>query len=170
LTTVRNTYYGFGGSSEANSGEIRIPAGYGVGLVVEFREKLLVGSDYFFQPWSRATVDGATSGLLADEQRIGFGAQTIPRSDAFASYLQRLVFRIGFYSTVMYFKDRQGNRIREDIGTVGLGLPFFFGAGRLDLAFEYGRRGRLPMNPVEEKVFRFLFSVTGGEKWFVRKK
>jgi hypothetical protein len=83
--------------------------------------------------------------------------------------LQRLAFRLGASYQPYFAKDASGNDIHELMLTMGIGWPMFLNVAQIDLAVQVGRRGSLETNDFSEKLIRVSLSLTGGEKWFVRR-
>lgn len=151
--------------SDLEDQDIDVPQAYGFGVSFFLNRKLLLAADYYVQQWSGSNLDGYAN----DSRRIGLGFEFSGRGNRVnSSYWSRTALRAGVYYMDLGLEDPVGERVTEMFGSVGLGLPIKWSAGRLDLALEFGRRGSLSDNPVSENVIRFSASATVGERWFYR--
>ena len=148
--------------------DIDMPEYWGIGLSYIFKTKFRVTSDFVSKYWSKLKINGTTLDRYNDSSHLGFGFEILPTTDFTASYFRTLSYRVGYYHDILNYKDINSNIITENGFTIGLGVPYYYKLGRIDFAFKYGFRGDLTKNPVEENVFQFLISITGGEKWFER--
>lgn len=142
---------------------LEIPSSFGVGTSI-FLGKFLLGADYYSQRWSEVKKNG----FVNDSYRLAFGFEYSARGRLGSSFFKRIAYRAGFYYQDLGLEYPAGEPVKEIFGTVGLGLPIKWAAGRLDFALEFGRRGSTPDNPFKETVIKFTGSVTAGEKWFFR--
>ncbi|MFQ5863650.1 MAG: hypothetical protein ACE5IW_00315 [bacterium] len=154
----------FGEFSDFTDSEIEIPLAFGVGTALNIGKKLIAGVDFYFQKWS----DLKKEGYVNDSKRIGFGLEYSGRGGLRDSYFSRMAIRAGFFYRDLGLEDPLGEKVTELFGTIGLGLPIKWTAGRIDLALEGGRRGSISRNPFRETVIRVTGSVTVGERWFFR--
>ena len=94
----------------------------------------------------------------------------LPSVNMLAKYYEKMTYRVGYYYQGLDVLDINGNSVSEYGFTLGFGLPYYGTLGRIDIALKYGFRGDLSTNPVEENIFQLFISVTGGERWFVRRE
>jgi len=151
---------------DISSTDIELPLAFGIGTSFGVGRKLLVGIDYYRQQWSEVGKDGFNH----DSQRFALGFEFSGRGSFRDSYFSRMAVRAGVYYKNLGLEDPIGEEVTEIFGTVGLGVPIKWRAGRLDLALEAGRRGSSSKNPFRENVIRFTGSITIGERWFVRRR
>jgi len=163
------------GSTDFESKHVKLPYAWGGGVSYYLKNKWIFGIDYHAQPWSKYEVDGRKGANdLKESYRISIGCQYQHSRDPFEKYYKHIPLRLGFYYRNLYFS--YGNSLNnthniiEYAGTIGVGLPFYFYLGRLDLALIVGKRGSLEKNPVEENIVNLMITITGGEKWFVRSR
>ncbi|MFQ5823620.1 MAG: hypothetical protein ACE5JB_06155 [bacterium] len=154
----------FGEFSDFPDSDIEIPLAFGVGTAFYLSKKVLAEVDFYLQKWSNFEGDG----FVNDSKRIGFGVEYSARGSERASYFSRMAFRAGIFYRDLGLEDPAGEKVTELFGTLGLGLPIKWSAGRIDLALEGGRRGSLPSNPFRETIVRITGSITVGERWFYR--
>lgn len=146
-----------------------VPRMWGVGLSFKFKEKMLFSSDLSVQPWSELTTDSQSSSEYLDSYRWGLGIERLPSKNMIASYYDRMSYRAGFSYQQLNFKT-EGEPVEEYGISLGVGLPYSEGWGRMDIALRYAWRGDLSINPVKEDIFQLVISVVTGEKWFVRRQ
>lgn len=154
----------FGEFSDFPDSEIEIPLAFGAGTALSVGKKFVAGADFYFQKWS----DFNKEGYVNDSKRIAFGFEYSGRGSSGDSYFSRMAFRGGVFYRDLGLEDPLGEKVTELFGTIGLGLPIKWAAGRIDLAVEGGRRGSISRNPFSETVIRVTGSVTVGERWFFR--
>jgi len=164
------TTFGYGGQRDEPRKKLNIPYSWGIGTGYQVGPALLLGADVYAQPWRQYEVDGVPASGFADSYRYAFGAEFSPSRKPAASFFKRNAYRFGFYHRSLPFRDDSGHQIAETFVTTGLGLPFNRGLNRLDIGLEWGQRGNLDNNPVEEKVARLTVAVSGGERWFQRRR
>ncbi|RMF59000.1 MAG: hypothetical protein D6743_17020 [Calditrichaeota bacterium] len=148
------------------AGDIDLPQSYGFGTTYSLGKKLLLGLDFYSQKWS----DFNAQGYVNDSKRIAFGLEYSGKGDYKSSYWSRAALRLGVFYQDLGLEDPIGEKVTELFGTLGVGIPLKWRAGRIDLALEGGRRGSSSSNPFRETVFRFTATVSVGEKWFFRRK
>lgn len=149
-----------------SSTAIELPLAFGIGTSFAVGRKLSVGIDYYRQQWSEVGKDGFNH----DSQRFALGLEFSGKGSFRDSYFSRMAVRAGIYYKNLGLEDPIGEKVSEIFGTVGLGVPIKWRAGRLDLALEAGRRGSSSKNPFRENVIRFTGSITIGERWFLRRR
>ncbi len=148
---------------------VKVPKMWGVGISYKLKDKMLFSSDFSLQPWSEFMTDQRLSSEYRDSYRWGLGIERLPSKNMIASYYDRMTYRAGFSYQQLNFKT-DGQPVSEYGFSLGVGLPYSEGWGRMDIALRYARRGDLSINPVEEDIFQLVISVATGEKWFVRRQ
>lgn len=162
--------YTIGETTETISSKISIPSMLGAGTSYTLKKRMRFSVDYLYHPISKLTIDGGEIANLDDNHIISLGCEVLPLSGYLDSFYKKMNYRIGFsYATLGYYDD-EGNNVSEYMMTVGFGLPYYGGFGRLDCGLAYGKRGNLQNNTFEETIYKVTLSVSGGEKWFVRPK
>ena len=99
--------------------------------------------------------------------RVALGGYYIPKYDTFSNYLDRIVYRAGFKyeNTGLVLK----NESIKDYGmNFGLGLPL--GVSKIDLGFEFGKRGTSSNGLIEENYFNVSVGLNLGAMWFEKRK
>ena len=111
-----------------------------------------------------------TEGIVyGNYQRLSAGGYYIPKYNSLTSYFHRIIYRAGvkYENTGLVLN---GTEI-TDIGiSFGVGLPLGKGLTDLNIGAEYGVRGEVIGNLVEEKYFNVRLSLSLGDKWFRKRK
>jgi len=155
-----------GAESEQLNQTVVLPNLLSIGTSYRVGDKFLYAADYTRQNWSQFE----TNLDFGDLHRYSIGVEFIPSPDVFASYFAKASYRLGFYYTQLYILDNAGKPMTELFLTAGIGLPFSGNRGRVDFSLQVGQRGNLDANPYQEKIIRFVAGITGGERWFVRRR
>ena len=111
-----------------------------------------------------------TEGIVyGNYQRLSAGGYYIPKYNSLTSYFHRIIYRAGvkYENTGLVLN---GTEI-TDIGiSFGVGLPLGKGLTDLNIGAEYGVKGEVVGNLVEEKYFNVRLSLSLGDKWFRKRK
>lgn len=146
---------------------LKLPGGFGVGLSVEFMERLLLNADYKSYGWSALRLPGhAETSDMEDSRQLSAGMQYV--YDRYSSRFFRTInYRVGLYSNESYLK-LNGENIKDRGFSFGLGLPI--STIMFNVGAEFGKRGTTEHNLYEEKYFLLNFSITSHDIWFVKRK
>lgn len=150
------------------NGNFVIPGLLGLGVSAKLKDKLLVGVDYYYQDWSKATFLNANDSLLKSN-RLSLGLQYVPDKGSYRSYLERIHYRAGAYFYDSYLK-LKGQPISDYGVSVGLGLPFRNNGTMFHLGVEMGKKGTTSNGLVQINYTRVTFSVTLYDFWFYKRK
>lgn len=152
-------------------------ATYGVGLGYNWGDKLIVGLDFTYQPWSKADylpmwkqeyTEDMLKGSLNDRYRISLGAEY--RNALYSTkYIDRMKFRAGLYYEKSYIKV-QGSDLSEMGATIGLGLPIMKDKSLINLSAQYYHRKLSPTTAVVENGVLFSIGISFNEFWFFKRK
>ncbi|HNR69338.1 MAG TPA: hypothetical protein PKN04_06280 [bacterium] len=143
------------------------PGAQGAGFAWRIK-KVVVAADYFQQQWQNYRVRGMEGEKMNRYWRFGGGLEYNDTQAIYASYPRRMFFRLGAYHAQLPIKTATGETIDESFVSFGVGLPFHANRGRIDMAFELGRRGDLQAGLYEETIARLSFSIGANELWFHR--
>jgi hypothetical protein len=141
---------------DSTGAEIKV----GLPLGLDVGASLVLGADVLFavaagwRNWSSAQADLPESGV-EDSWRVGGGFELrfLSHGDAWSTFL-----RLGG-SYEKYPFALESAAPWERALALGLGVDFIGGRGRFDAAIEFGGRGDLDTNAVEESFTRYTFSV-----------
>lgn len=142
-----------------------IPLAFGIGAGYQIQDRWILAADYYMQKWSDARYDGQPFESIRDAHRFGIGAEKLPLRDA-SSWWDKLAYRLGFAYEATYYKFGT-EPINGWAVTGGVTMPLF-GDNRLNLALEYGERGKKTTQLVKDSIIRVAISLTLSEPWFVR--
>lgn len=147
-----------------------MPYSIGAGIAYQWDNKLTVGADFTYQPWSKAKFDGiegfTTSQTFANRYKGAIGAEFIPETRG--NYLKRIAYRVGAY----YARDYMmvgNNNVKEFGVSCGFGLPTPLRTA-VNIGFEYRHRDTSPVSMVRENHFMVTLGVAIDEVWFVPSK
>ncbi|MBN1996605.1 hypothetical protein JW935_03565 [candidate division KSB1 bacterium] len=167
LTANGETKLANGIEIETSEVEIEYPQALGIGLAFPVT-KLLFAMDFYNQFWSTYRLGGIDYSFK-DFIRIGGGVEYTDENSHLAKYYRRVSYRLGGYYAQLPFTNEQGTAVTEKFISFGIGLPFHFNAGRIDLSLEVGHRGSLTDFNHKEGIYRLSASITSGELWFRRR-
>jgi hypothetical protein len=139
---------------------VRLPMETGFGVTVEPRPGLRAGAEMVFAGWADFEMDGEPAAGYRDVTRFGAGLEWVRDPSPHGRFLDRVPLRVGYFQQPWHFRDAEGNSIDERFFSLGLGMPFSRDNGMLDAAVEFGRRGDLARNGLEESVVRFTVGIS----------
>ena len=155
--------------SRSAKGDMDYPSLWGIGISGRPWKSVNLEFNYSETGWDEFRVNGTVSGGTQKSCRYAFGAEFRADENIYAPYWKRMAFRAGFSTAPVFIRDPYGNRIRETWFSLGIGLPLMEDQSHMDAALQFGRRGSLEPNGLEESLIRLHITLTGGEKWFSRK-
>ena len=142
-----------------------IPSKLALGFGIGETNKWLIGTEVSFIGSSKMVNRFGDSAISDFEngQKYTIGGYYIPKYDSFSSFFSRVVYRAGFRyeKTGLIVHDESIN----DYGmNFGLGLPV--GVSKIDLSFEFGKRGTTSNGLIQENYFNIGVGLSLGDKWF----
>lgn len=150
---------------------------YGVGVGYKWNNRLILGADVTYQPWSKASflplwerqsAVTDTKGNLHDRLRISFGGEY--RHDQYArQYMRRIRYRLGAYYDDSYLKIGDSN-LREIGATIGLGFPLLQDRSIVNLSAQYFHRKLSTGSAVTENGLIISIGISFNEMWFFKSK
>lgn len=147
-----------------------LPAKFGLGASLVFKDKLTLGLDFTQQDWTGKKYPMSNiENILTKAQTLNMGAQYVPNSRAVRGYLNHVSFRMGAYYSSTYMQFRNEN-IKDYGMSFGLGLPFPNSGSFVNINYELGRRGTLNNGLVQENYNYLYISLTLRDFWFVKSK
>jgi hypothetical protein len=170
-TDISQQVIGGQGVSDADTlqsnqtGSILLPQQTRLGFSLEQPNKLTVGVDVGFQPWSQfVPVDKRRSGL-GDSYNVSVGAEFIPKSNS-TKYWDVVSYRAGFqYVQTPYLIANQ--RVIDISGSVGVSLPIgSYLVNNLNLAVVAGRRTVPITGQLREQYIKVAVGVSLSDWWF----
>ncbi|MGV3557110.1 hypothetical protein [Larkinella arboricola] len=154
--------------STQSKGSITLPTQFRGGIVLEKSQKLAVGVEFGYQPWSKFTNLGGTSGGLKDSYSIGAGLEYTPKIRS-SRYIDLIPYRLGFnYATLPY---SIGGKQPTDMNvSLGLSLPVGQFVNSMTLSLIGGQRGTVTEGQIRERYFKIGLGFSLNQQWFVRYK
>lgn len=152
----------------SQKGSLKFPFGVGGGISLSKSNNFLVSMDVNWRNWKEYEAFGR-SDSLQNSFSVNLGGEFIPKHNSITSYWHRVRYRLGFRYENTYL-DIHNQPIKEFGISFGLGLPFRRSKSMLNFAFEFGRKGTLKNNLVQENFIKFTFGLSIYERWFVKNK
>ncbi|MFC1724503.1 OmpP1/FadL family transporter [candidate division KSB1 bacterium] len=149
--------------------KFKLPSSYGFGLFSKLNRKISVNIDLYKNLYKDSKIDGSPVQYFNDSNHFGLGFEYIDSDDPTDPLKRRIAYRVGLNMGNFYINDLNNNKVNEFLITTGMGIPFMEGKGRIDMAFQFGKRGNTSLNPGQDLMFKFFISIAGGEKWFVER-
>ncbi len=152
----------------SQKGTLDFPAGIGGGVSLRKGNHFLVSVDVSWRNWEEYRSYGR-SDSLQNSFSLNIGGEYIPNHNSITSYWHKVRYRVGgrFENTYLEINNTP---IKEFGISFGLGFPFRRSKSMLNFAFEFGNRGTVKNNLVQENFFKFTFGLSIYEKWFVKHK
>jgi hypothetical protein len=158
-------------STDNESGSMTLPMGLKAGLSVNHNDKFLLATDVEYTEWSAYKTTWPSSGSSGDALRnslaFAFGGSYTLDVNDYNNFLKRVEYRAG----VRY---EQSNIIINNNGvdimgiSAGLGLPMGKSRSKVNISFEYLKRGTTSNNLIQEDYYRLILGITFADRWFVR--
>lgn len=150
-----------------HSGKITLPKSYGLGISMEFFDKLLVNADYQYQDWSGFSLPGQEeTSAMKENKYYGLGIQFAAAKYS-SKYYKTINYRLGFHKSDTYLKVN-GYDIEDRGFTFGVGFPIR--SLILNVSCDFGSRGTTEHNLYKEKYWLLHFNITAHDVWFVKRK
>lgn len=150
------------------TGKVLVPMKAGFGAVFKGGQQWLVGADIEWQKWSDFSAFD-TQDTLLNTMRLALGGEYTPKHTSISSLFKRMTYRAGLRYEQSYLKVN-GNQINEFGISFGGSFPMKKSKTTLDLGIEFGRRGTLNNNLVQENFINVNFGVSIQESWFYKRK
>ncbi|MEN8224967.1 MAG: hypothetical protein ABFS05_06355 [Bacteroidota bacterium] len=152
----------------SQAGTFEFPIGIGGGISLTKPEQFLVSMDVNWRNWSEFKSYGR-SDSLQNNFSVNLGGEYIPKYNSITSYWHRVRYRIGVRYENTYL-EINNTPIKEFGISFGLGFPFKRSKSMLNFAFEFGNKGTIKNDLVQENFFKFTFGLSIYERWFVKNK
>lgn len=153
---------------QANSEDyFQMPQMYGVGITYEYQNRLTLGADFTMYEFGKALFEGIR-GSLADRMKIAVGAEYVNNPQG-RRYVDRMWWRLGANYRKSYIKVDDMQTTDFSI-TLGIGFPLRTSRTIIHFNMEYGNVGSQQFAKLQENYFKFGFSLSLNEMWFVKQK
>lgn len=151
--------------------DLKLPNKVTLGAGIGQARKWLVGTTVAFQG------DGQFANYYNSEQNVRYekyqkyavGGYYIPNYTSFSNYMSRITYRAGLkYEKIGLIIN---NESIKDVGmTLGAGVPIPGSFSNLNFGVEFGKRGTVSSNLVQENYVNFSVSFSFNDRWFIKTK
>jgi hypothetical protein len=157
--------------STLSDNKIKLPSKMAFGVGVGEQRKWLFGAEF------TSTNNSGFGNRFGDDIRVKYdngnkislGGYYIPNYNSFTNYFNKVTYRGGFrYENTGMILD--GQTIKEQAFTAGLGLPLGGTFSNLNIGVEYGKRGTAKANLVQENFLNVVMSLSLNDLWFIKRK
>ncbi|MGB0166498.1 MAG: hypothetical protein ACPF8V_06550 [Luteibaculum sp.] len=166
--------------TQTDNNSLRIPQKFGLGIGLNWKDKLRLGIDYTVQDWSnfeQSFEQDRLDGSFRKFSRLSFGAHYTPSSNIlFNEPLWNFItYSVGAWTSESYV-NYNDNLIREFGTSFGLRFPFRKSRSysSLQIGMEYVVRGYVSQNLIQEKNTRIIFGLNLSpnflDRWFYKRK
>lgn len=190
---LRSNIHGFNNGSFYSAGSVQnitLPSSYadtlkgdsgvaiagelGLGVAVNFKNKLRAELDYTRADWRNSGMDAAKGFSVSDSgqpfacsvsesYRLGF--EYVPNMNDVRYYHKRIAYRAGAYYNSAYYTVA-GEPVNSAGITLGATLPVFRWYNGLSVSMDIGQRGPFGSGLVRENYIKFSFGVNLFDIWF----
>lgn len=149
--------------------KMKIPSKYTLASGIGQDKKWFLGAEISHQENSKLKnrFKDIQNAAFENATKIAIGGYYIPDYDSFSSYFSRIIYRAGFRyeNTGLVLRNESIN----DYGmTFGLGLPV--GLSKINLGFEFGKRGTTAQNLILENYFNLNIGLSLNDLWFRKRE
>ncbi|OIV42811.1 hypothetical protein [Flavobacterium johnsoniae] len=153
------------------SQKLKLPSKLTIGVGIGEARKWLVGTTLAFQGEGQLTnYYNSTQNVRYEKYaKYAVGGYYIPNYTSFTSYLSRVTYRAGLkYEKIGLIVN---NESINDVGmSLGAGIPIPGYFSNLNIGVEFGKRGTVSSNLVQENYVNFSVGFSFNDKWFVKSK
>jgi len=147
-----------------------------LGFSYSYNDIVMFTAEYIRQDWSGTDIDNSNFNTgLYESMRFGVEVVPVPFDNKIrTSYLNRMHYRAGLFSTKTYLSYNNKNIINNGL-SFGLGLPVkyarkTFTGTTFDIGYQYGVRGTTENGLVKENTHIITFGLTLHDFWFLKPK
>lgn len=153
-------------TSAFGNSDLKIPYRLITGITLQLNEEYNFNLDYIYQPWSKYSFNGISSGNLRDAYRIGLGFEYSPKFQLSSSKWEQIIWRAGLsYEITQYLM--KGQDIKQYSIFGGFSIPLGIG-NTFDLGLQYSIRGTTDFDLIKEDFYKINVGISFGELWFLR--
>lgn len=149
----------------------KIPVSQRFGISMERAARWMVGVDYSSTSWTSIENNLGRSAKLPRTSTIAFGAEYTPDFESISSFFKRTTYRVGYsYATTPYDFAGNGRFAKDQFVSGGFAFPLRNFLNYINVSYQFGRRGLLADNALEEQYHRVVIGLTLGDAWFQKVK
>jgi len=150
---------------------LTLPTKTTFGMGIGQPRKWFVGAEYTMLKTSEFSNDifSLDNASFEDAATVALGGFFIPQYTSFNNYWKRVVYRAGlrYENTGLKINNESINEFGISFG-VGLPVGRYF--SNANFGFEFGKRGTIDQNLVQENFINFQLSLSLNDSWFVKRK
>lgn len=149
-------------------GTVELPSGFGIGFTYSYKNKLVVGADFFNQGWSKIDNDfynASYNNLMSFKG----GLEYTPDFNNINHYYKRIKYRFGGHFTQTHLEVK-GTQINDYGISFGAGFPLKNSKSAFNISCELGQRGTLEQNLLRETYAIISLNISLSDIWFVKRK
>nr|WP_294781049.1 hypothetical protein [uncultured Flavobacterium sp.] len=151
--------------------KLKLPNKLSIGFGLGEARKWLVGANMTFQGAGQLAnyYNSAENVSYESYSKYALGGYYLPNYNSFTSYMSRITYRAGLkYEKIGLIVN---NESIKDIGmSLGAGIPVPGSFSNVNFGIEFGKRGTVSSNLVQENYVNFSLSFSFNDKWFVKSK
>ena len=155
----------------SNTTNLELPSRLTLGAGIGEARKWLVGTTLAFQGSGEFNNYYNTSEDVRYENysKYAVGGYYIPNYTSFSSYFSRVTYRAGLkYEKIGLVVN---NESINDVGmTIGAGFPITGSFSNVNFGIEFGKKGTVSSNLIQENYINFSLGFSFNDKWFVKSK
>jgi hypothetical protein len=149
----------------------KIPLTQRYGISLERAAHWMVGVDYSRTNWTSIENNLGRSAKLPTTTTISVGAEYTPDFESISSFIKRTTYRVGYsYATTPYDFGGNGRFAKDQYVSAGFAFPLRNFLNYINVSYQFGRRGLLADNALEEQYHRVVLGLTLGDAWFQKVK
>lgn len=149
----------------------KIPVAQRFGISLERPAVWMVGVDYSRTNWTAIQNNLGRSAKLPTTSTIAFGAEYTPDFESISNFFKRTTYRVGYsYATTPYDFAGNGRFAKDEFVSGGFSFPLRNFLNYINISYQFGRRGLLADNALEEQYQRVVIGLTLGDAWFQKVK
>jgi len=160
-------------SNEGLSGELSLPATYGLGLAYGKEGSWKVLLDALYTDWQQFSFLNDRRGVTKQAMAIHLGTQFSPSKDRDkVNYFHLIDYRAGIYFKQDYL-ELEGGQFQSIGGSIGLSLPIrrtYNHFAKIHLTFDAGQRSSNIPTLGTENYIKATVGFSLNDVWFVRPK
>jgi len=155
----------------SNTTNLELPSRLTLGAGIGEARKWLVGTTLAFQGSGEFNNYYNTSEDVRYENysKYAVGGYYIPNYTSFSSYFSRVTYRAGLkYEKIGLVVN---NESINDVGmTIGAGFPITGSFSNVNFGIEFGKKGTVSSNLIQENYINFSLGFSFNDRWFVKSK
>ena len=162
--------------NETSTNGLTLPMSYGAALSLGKENNWFVSGEYEFKEWSQLSLFGVTSPEIQNASQVKLGAWIIPNNKDVHHYWKTIQYRMGLNYNTGYLAASKlnSNASQSNLNdlsiSLGLALPLKRSNTLVSIGAQFGKRGTIQNDLVEEKYIKFHLAFTFNDKWFTKRK